>query len=154
MQSRRDSATSAMYMREKKTLERIPDPVGSMRDDIVIEVQTINEKLFKGSLTFMEAMNGIFATCLGLDKKLVHGVRFAFSTYPVVKFKLKQQIDVDKELQHVEYFKFERHYTVKGEERRDIFNCKIRGIRRGNQTIDPSDPDPNIRWVKFEWLDY
>ena len=96
-----------------------------MRDDIVIKVQSVNDRPFKGSLTFMEAMDGIFATCLGLDKKLFHGVRFTFSTYPVIKFKLKHQIDVDRELQHVEFFEFERRYNVKGVEKRDILNCKI-----------------------------
>ena len=125
-----------------------------MRDDIVIEVQTVNDSPFKGSLTFTEAMDGVFATCLGLDKKLVHGVRFGFSTYPVMKFKLKEQIDVDRELQHMEYFEFERRYTVKGVEKMDILNCKIRGIRTGNANINPEDPDPNIRWVKIEWVDY
>ena len=125
-----------------------------MRDDIVIEVQTVNDRPFKGSLTLKEAMDGVFATCLGLDKKLVHGVRFAFSTYPVIKFKLKQQIDVDRELQHVEFFEYERRYTIKGVERRDILNCKVRGLRTLTSTNNPEDTDPNIRWVKLEWLDY
>ena len=53
--------------------------------------------------------------CLGLDIALIHGIRFAFSTYPVVKYKLKEQTDVDK-LHHIEYFNFERKYNVKGEE--------------------------------------
>ena len=96
-----------------------------MRDDIVIEVQTVNDRPFKGSLTLKEAMDGVFATCLGLDKKLVHGVRFAFSTYPVIKFKLKQQIDVDRELQHVEFFEYERrgeegHPQLQGSRLEDI----------------------------------
>ena len=111
-----------------------------MRDDIVIEVQTVNDRPFKGSLTLKEAMDGVFATCLGLDKKLVHGVRFAFSTYPVIKFKLKQQIDVDRELQHVEFFEYERRYTIKGVERRDILNCKVRGLRTVNSTNNPKTP--------------
>ena len=113
---------SAVQTREKKVLERkfrTPDPDGPMRDDIIVEVQTVNDRPFKGSLTFTEAMNGVFETCLGLDKKLVHGVRFAFSTYPVIKYKLKEQIDVDRQLQHVEYFDFMRRYTVKGVERSD-----------------------------------
>ena len=157
MQTRRDSVASAMQTKEKKVLERkfrTPDPDGPMRDDIVVEVQTVNDRPFKGSLTFTEAMNGVFETCLGLDKKLVHGVRFAFSTYPVIKYKLKEQIDVDRQLQHVEYFDFVRRYTVKGEERSDRLSCKIRGLRTGNPETNQADPDPNVRWVKLEWLDY
>ena len=161
MQSRRDSMTSAAGNKEKKTLDRIfrtPDPEGPMRDDIVVEIQTVNDRPFKGSLTFTEAKDGVFSTCMGLDIQLLHGIRFAFSTYPVVKFKLKEQIDVDRNLQHMEYFNFERRYTVKGVERSDILGCKIKGLRTGSGNINSDsgepDPDPNIRWVKIEWVDY
>ena len=160
MQSRRDSTASNAVLREKKTLDRIfttPAPEGSMRDDIVVEVQTINEKPFKGSLTFTEAKE-VFTLCMGLEISIIHGIRFAFSTYPVVKFKLKEQIDVDKNLQHVEHFNYERRYTVNGIEKSDILGCRIKGLRLSNQAgnghIDETDQDPNIRWVKIEWVDY
>ena len=93
MQNRRDSMTSNAGPREKKTLERIfktPDPDGPMRDDIVVEIQTLNDRPFKGSVTFTEAKE-ILSTCMGLEIRQVHGIRFAFSTYPVVKYKLKEQ---------------------------------------------------------------
>ena len=32
--------------------------------------------------------------------------------------------------------------------------CKIRGIRTSTENITPADPDPSIRWVKIEWVDY
>ena len=127
-----------------------------MRDDIVVEIQTVNDKPFKGSLTFTEAKD-VFCNCLGLDIKLVHGIRFDFSTYPVVKYKLKEQIDVDRNLQHMEYFNFDRRYTVKGVEKRDVLGCKIRGLRAGNDGEGPNneaDPDPSVRWVKIEWINY
>ena len=75
----------------------------------------MNDLPFKGSLTFTEAKDGVYTGCMGLDTKLLHGVRFAFSTYPVIKYKLKEEIDVDS-LHHSEYFDFVRKYTVKGEE--------------------------------------
>ena len=160
MQNRRDSMTSNAGPREKKTLERIfktPDPDGPMRDDIVVEIQTLNDRPFKGSVTFTEAKE-ILSTCMGLEIRLVHGIRFAFSTYPVVKYKLKEQIDVDRNLQHVEFFNFERRYTLNGIEKRDILGCKIRGLRTGNQGANgqdnEADQDPNVRWVKIEWVDY
>ena len=77
-----------------------------MREDIVVEVQTVNDRPFKGSLTFTEAKDGVYGQCLGLDIKMLHGIRFAFSTYPVVKFKLKEQININRNLQHMEYFNF------------------------------------------------
>ena len=78
-----------------------------MRDEIIIDVQTMNNRPFKGSLMFNEAMNGVFNTCLGLNTQHIHGIRFAFSTYPAIKFKFKEQINVDQ-LNHSEYFNFER----------------------------------------------
>ena len=160
MQNRRDSMTSNAGPREKKTLERIfktPDPDGPMRDDIVVEIQTLNDRPFKGSVTFTEAKE-ILGACMGLEIRQVHGIRFAFSTYPVVKYKLKEQIDVDRNLQHVEFFNFERHYTLNGVEKRDILGCKIRGLRTGNQGANgqenEADQDPSVRWVKIEWVDY
>ena len=157
MQARRDSAASAAAWKERKTLEskfRTPDPEGPMRDDIIVEIRTVNDRPFKGSLTFTEAKDGVFATCMGMSIGLLHGIRFDFSTYPVVKFKLKEQMDVDKHLHHVEYFNYERRYKVEGKERTDILGCKIRGIRSGSETTNQPDPDPNIRWVKVEWVNY
>ena len=95
-----------------------------MRDDIVIEVQTVNGSTFKGSITLEEARDSIYKGQLGLDIKLLHGIRFGFSTFPVVKFKLKEQIDVDA-LGHREYFEYKRYYTYQGENRFDTLGCKI-----------------------------
>ena len=126
-----------------------------MRDEITIEVQTINGKPFKGTLTFHEALEGIYMKCLELDRNLLHGIRFRFSKCPVIKYKFKEQINID-EMQRVEYFEFYRRYSVKGEQRYDTFGCKINGIRTGSfeETAAESDPDPNVRWVKVEWVEY
>jgi hypothetical protein len=155
LQNRRNSNASANY-NQRKTLEKMfvtPAPNGAMRDEITIEVQTVNGKPFKGSLTFHEALEGIYIKCLELDRGLLHGIRFRFSQYPTIKYKLKQQIDID-ELKRIEYFEFFRHYTAKGEARYDTFGCKINGIRATYDAILESDPDPNIRWVKIEWTEY
>jgi hypothetical protein len=155
MQNRRSSTASANY-NSKKTLERkfvTPAPEGAMRDEITVEIQTMNGKPFKGSLTFHEALEGIYIKCLELDRQLLHGIRFRFSGCPLVKYKLKEQINID-ELQRNEYFEFYRNYTAKGEQKHDTFGCKINGIRKTYDTITEADPDPNIRWVKIEWAEY
>ena len=76
MQNRRDSVTSANFERRNKLESKFvtPAPEGGMRDEITVEVQTVNEKPFKGSLTFDEALNGIFVHCLELDTKILHGI--------------------------------------------------------------------------------
>ena len=73
-------------------------------------------------------MDGVFKGELGLNVKLIHGICFGNSTFLVIKFKLKQQIDVNA-LKHQEYFEFQRHYTYQGKNRADTLGCKIRGIR-------------------------
>ena len=157
MQNRRSSTTSANY-NPRKVLQKMfvtPAPEGPMRDEITIEVQTINGKPFKGTLTFHEALDGIYKRCLELDNNLLHGIRFRFSKCPTIKYKLKEQINID-ELQRIEYFEFYRNYTVKGEPRHDTFGCKINGIRTSSsqETNVDSDQDPNVRWVKIEWTEY
>jgi hypothetical protein len=157
-QRRNSEASMADLAQRKRTLDRVfvtPAPDGAMRDDITVEVQTMNGRPFKGSITIDEARNGIFAGCMDLNPRLLHGIRFRFSTFPVIKYKLKQQINLD-DLHPLEYFIFKRQYTLKGREVTDTFECKIVGIRSGSNTnnIAESDPDPSIRWVKIEWAEY
>ena len=82
-------------------------------------------------------------------------MRFGYSTYPLIKFKLKEKIDVDA-LHRVEHFNFERHDTANGKAMIDVLAWKIKGIRTpGNKgEFQEPDTDPNIRWVKIEWTDY
>ena len=155
-QLRRNSDASVAAISQRKPLNRIfktAPPNGPMRDELVIEIQKINGKPFKGQLTFTEAKDGIFVECLDLNVRLIHGIRFRFNTYPTIKFKLKEQINID-DLHHHEYFEFKREYKMKGEWVTDTFECKINGIRSNTGDQTQADPDPNIRWVKIEWTDY
>ena len=91
--------------------------------------------------------------CLELDPKLLHDIRFHFSKFPIVKYKLKEQISID-ELKGLEYFEFYRHYTAKGKGKYNKFRMQNQRYRATYDTIQESDPDPNIRWVKIEWTEY
>ena len=51
-----------------------PKPEGGMRDDIVIECQTINGKPFKGTVTYKEAKLEIFEGKLGYEQGLLHSI--------------------------------------------------------------------------------
>ena len=140
----------------KKQLERkfvTPAPEGAMRDDIVLEIREHNGKPFKGSLTMTEARDGIFSKGMGLDKALIHGIRFGYSDFPVVKFKLKTQIDVDA-LHPIEFFEVHRSYAVGTKIINDKLSCHIRGIRTTNVVTREADADPSVRWVKVEWAEY
>lgn len=43
----------------------------------------------------MGLLISIFKNCLKQDAANVHGLSFTFSDYPVIKYKLKQKIDLD-----------------------------------------------------------
>ena len=113
----------------KKTLERMfrtAPPDGPNRDNIIIEIRQVNGVPFKGSLHYKEAKYGIFNGCLGLDPTLVHGLSFAFSDYPIIKYKLRQQIDINS-LRNREFF--ELHSERNGEERRPCLQDQRYQIR-------------------------
>ena len=129
-----------------------PPPQGSMRDEIVIEIQRINGAKFIGQLGFKEAKYGIFRECLDLDPTLIHGLRFGYSDFPVIKFKLKDKIDVDA-LIAKELFTYKRQFMVGNQLKTDEVDCKIRGLRAPGQAR-PADADPSVRWVKVEWAEY
>ena len=150
-------ARSTEQQQPKKVLDRIfktAPPDGPMRDNIIIEIRQVNGVPFKGSLHYKEAKYGIFEKCLKQDPTIIHGLSFAFNDYPVIKYKLKHQIDIDA-WKPMEYFEFERTYKVNGMEKTDVLECKIKGIRSNyNDLSEETDSDPDIRWVKIEWCDY
>ena len=160
--ARRESTSSRGQRRENEHGEQrnrnfvskfvTSPPEGSWRDEIVIEVQRINGAKFIGQLGFKEAKYGIFRDCLHLDPITIHGLRFGFSDHPVVKYKLKEKINVDA-LISTEFFTFKRQFLVGKQLKTDEIDCKIRGVRAQGQTL-PADADPSIRWVKVEWSEY
>ena len=143
----------------EQTLFKTPKPEGSMRDVIIIEIQKINGEMFHGTITYDEASDDIFRGCLGFEDCMLHGVKFAYSNYPVVRYKLKDQIDID-ELYNREHFELRRQVKTGSLIRTDILSCKIRGVRNPrarfkNVMNDPDqDHDPNLRWVTVEGCDY
>jgi hypothetical protein len=143
----------------KKTLERMfrtAPPDGPHRDLIIVEIRQVNGVPFKGSLHYKEAKYGIFEHCLKQDPTSIHGLNFAFSDYPIVKYKLKHQINID-DLKPLEFFEYHRSYKVNGHEKTDVLQCKIKGIRSdysGENDLMDEDQDQNIRWVKIEWCDW
>ena len=98
-----------------------------MRDDITIEIRKVNGSAFKGFLHFREAKYGIFQNYLQLNPALIHILRFGYSDFPIMRFKLKEQTNIDTFLS-MEFFDYKRDNTVGGVQKSDILECKIKGI--------------------------
>lgn len=141
------------------TLFKTPRPEGCMRDTLIVEVRTINSEPFRGTLTYTEASMDIFQGVLGLKEEMLHGVKFAFSNCPVVRFKLLHQIDIGK-LAQAEHFQLKRRNPGPNGSGIDILECKLRGIRTDSKRIgfgtvlQDVEEDPNIRWVTIDGCNY
>ena len=120
----RDSAPQPIF--------KTPKADGPFRDEITVEIVSINGKEFKGTITPTEARVTIFQDVLGFKQEDLAGVKIGYNQVRLVTFKLKQQFDVD-ELFEWERFEFERSI---GQEVNSI-KCLIRGLR-----------DPNRRRVR------
>ena len=128
-----------------------PRSEGALRDEITIECQTLNGRPFKGTLTFNEAVDSIFVEILGFSFDDLYSVRMRYSGCPIVKFKLKNQTNID-DLRSVEHFNLERRPSNTNEI--DIICCKVLGIR-GIQSVPHYDGSENdVRWVKIEGCEY
>ena len=99
-----------------------------MEHSEIIDVMTMNEKDFTGTLTSTEIRKTIFEDVLGYKQDDLAGVKTGYNKVRTITFKLKQQFDVD-ELFEWEYFDFERSI---GKEV-NVISCKIRGLRDPNK---------------------
>ena len=107
---------------------KTPAAEGPFRDEIVIEILTLDDKEFKGTITPVEARKVIFEDVLGFKQEDLAGVKLGFNRGRIITNKLKQQVDVD-ELFEWENFTFERRVG------RDVssIGCLIRSLRDPNK---------------------
>ena len=120
---------------------------GQMRDEFTVECQTLNDRPFKGTLTFEEARVTIFHEILGFEINSLYSMKMEFSGCPIIKFKMKQQTNID-DLISVEHFILERKAATS--DRIDYIQCRVLGIR-GKRTVPHYDGSENdVRWVKIE----
>ena len=142
-----------------KSLFKTAPPEGCMRDVLNVVIMSKNGEEYRGTVTYNEAKYEMFMKGMDLPEDLLHGIKIQFGKGPNVSFKLTEQIDVD-ELSEVEYFEFERSVTSKGEERRDTFQCKIKGVRQrrtfndGDQQQGEEEQEQNVYNVKVSGCDY
>ncbi len=112
----------------RKSIFTTKKPDGAFRDEIVVKIQTLDDKPFKGTITPKEARRTIFEEILGFRGEDLIGFYFGYSGCPIVTFKLKEQFNIDS-LKPFQEFNVERKYKVGTEDKMAILKCKIRGIR-------------------------
>ena len=97
-----------------------------MRQEIEVALLTLNGNKFVGKITHQEAKFSIYRDSLGFDDfSNFVSVCLAFRGVPVVVFKLKSAITVDK-LIGLQNFEFNRKSTHQGRSHNDVINCKIK----------------------------
>ena len=128
-----------------------PEQSGPYRDEIVVECQKLNDRPFKGTITFREATDVMFTRVMGFEYGELYSVRMRYSGCPTVRFKLKQQINID-DLISVEHFNIERR--APNSEEIDYISCKILGIRGMSSVPHYDGTENDIRWVKIEGTEY
>jgi len=137
----------------RKPIFTTKKPDGAFRDEIVVEIQTLDDQPFKGTITPKEARRTIFEEILGFKQEDLIGFYFAYSGCPIVTFKLKEQINIDS-LESFQEFSVERKCRVGNEEKTATLKCKIRGIRTTQNNRAENYQDGAFRWVKVEGCEY
>jgi hypothetical protein len=110
-----------------------------------------------GSLTRKEMSSSIYTKALGLRPENLHGFVPGYRGHPTIKYRLKEKINIDLDLQGKSVFTFERTVKVGSENTIQTFKCEIAGIRELDNT---SDGTPEVRrksrytWIKVEGAEY
>ena len=129
---------------------------GAMREELEVEIESINGKPYKGTIPPLEAKHAIYRDCLGLDFKNFDGVRNGYRGAPVLIFKLKKAMNVD-DLLCVQFFEYTRTYTSQGQKVEDKIGCKIRGLRSKPMEMEAfpnENHDDGTRIVQIEGCEY
>ena len=128
---------------------------GAFREELEVEILTINGNPFRGSITHQEAKHRIFKEVLGCPFSNFRGVRLGYTTCPTATFMLRAAINID-DLASCESFDFVRKSKRKdGTEVVDKIGCKLKGVR----TVTGSEASASYtedwtRVVKIEGCNY
>ena len=129
---------------------------GAWRESFVVDVLEIDGQKFMGSLTRKEMSSNIYAKALGLRPENLHGFVPGYRGHPTIKYRLKEKINIDLDLQGKSVFTFERMEKVGSETLVHTLKCEIAGIRElaniseGNREVRKS----RYTWIKVEGAEY
>jgi hypothetical protein len=115
-----DSLASSKPTRKSIFTTKKPD--GAFRDEVVIKIQILDDKPFKGTITPKEARRTIFEDILGFKQDDLIRFYFTYSGCPIVTFKLKEQFNIDS-LESFQEFNVERKSKAGNEEKTAILRC-------------------------------
>jgi hypothetical protein len=80
---------------------------GAWHESFVVDVLEIDGQKFMGSLTRKEMSSSIYTKALGLRPENLHGFVPGYRGHPTIKYRLKEKINVDLDLQGKSVFTFE-----------------------------------------------
>jgi hypothetical protein len=124
---------------------KTPMSDGPYRDEIVVEILSLDGKDFVGTITPTEARKVILEEVLGFTQEDLSGIKIGFNRGRIITYKLKQQHDIDK-LYKIEFFDFKRSRGLEV----STVSCKIRGVRdptRRNEQATRQVRQPQEQWV-------
>ena len=129
---------------------------GAWRESFVVDVLELDGQKFMGSLTRKEMSSSIYTKALGLRPENLHGFVPGYRGHPTIKYRLKEKINIDLDLQGKSVFTFERVVKTGSEMLTQTLKCEIAGIRElaniseGNREVRKS----RYTWIKVEGAEY
>jgi hypothetical protein len=129
---------------------------GAWRESFVVDVLELDGQKFMGSLTRKEMSSSIYTKALGLRPENLHGFVPGYRGHPTIKYRLKEKINIDLDLQGKSVFTFERVVKKGSEMLTQTLKCEIAGIRElaniseGNRKVRKS----RYTWIKVEGAEY
>jgi hypothetical protein len=122
---------------------------GAWRESFVVDVLEIDGQKFFGSLTRKEMSSSIYTKALGLRPENLHGFVPGYRGHPTIKYRLKEKINVDLDLQGKSAFTFERTEKVGSEMIIHTLKCEIAGIR---ELVEGSEGTCEAKKSRYTWI--
>ena len=122
---------------------------GAWRESFVVDVMEMDGQKFMGSLTRKEMSSSIYTKALGLRPENLHGFVPGYRGHPTIKYRLKEKINVDLDLQGKSVFTFNRVEKVGSEMLVRTLKCEIAGIR---ELADVSVENHGARRSRYTWI--
>jgi hypothetical protein len=116
----------------------------------------IDGQKFIGSLTRKEMSSSIYTKALGLRPENLHGFVPGYRGHPTIKYRLKEKININLDLQGKSVFTFERVVKAGTETLTQTLKCEIAGIREQENISDGNCKERKSRytWIKVEGAEY